>query len=133
MAYIDLDEINRLHPALTVKYPLSFANGISVAISEINRLPNAKVVPTERLENAMKLLDKTEDELYEARGEIEKLTVELEAMRGAANSYKMHYENLAREIFEDIERGIAELYPILYAPTLNKFLAELKEKYGELK
>ena len=37
----------------------------------------------------------------------------------------------ARDIFEEIERGIAELYPILYAPTLNKFVAELKKKYTE--
>ena len=42
--YIDLDKINRLHPKLTAKYPLSFANGISAAISEINRLPKADVV-----------------------------------------------------------------------------------------
>lgn len=42
--YIDLDEIYRLHPKLTVKYPLSFANGISAAINEINRLPKADVV-----------------------------------------------------------------------------------------
>ena len=34
------------------------------------------------------------------------LEVELKAMRGAANSYKMHYENLAREIFEEIEQEI---------------------------
>ena len=40
---------------------------------------------------------------------------------------------VAREIFEEIERGIAELYPILYAPTLNKFVAELKKKYTEEK
>lgn len=33
--------------------------------------------------------------------------VELDAMRGAANSYKMHYENLAREIFAEI-RNIAK-------------------------
>lgn len=39
------------------------------------------------------------------RAEVERLTIELEAMRMAANSYKMHYENLAREIFEEIERA----------------------------
>ena len=50
MAYIDLDKINRLRPKLTAKYPLSFANGISVAINEINRLPNADVVPKSEVE-----------------------------------------------------------------------------------
>lgn len=60
------------------------------------------------------------------RSEVEKLKVELEAMRGAANSYKMHYEqaqaekdNLiatyeammrtyAEQLFEEIEKKIAE-------------------------
>lgn len=31
------------------------------------------------------------------RDEIERLTIEAGALRGAANSYKMHYENLQKE------------------------------------
>ena len=40
------------------------------------------------------------------KSEAESLTLELNAMRGAANSYKMHYNNLAREIFMDIDRVV---------------------------
>ena len=60
---------------------------------------------------------------------------ELDAMRDAANSYKMHYETakaeVAREIFEEIDRGIAEQYPIYSAESIRKLLAELKKKYTE--
>lgn len=43
------------------------------------------------------------------RSEIERLTIELEAMRGAANSYKMHYENARKEIerLKDYNTGVA--------------------------
>lgn len=41
---------------------------------------------------------------------INRLDVELEAMRAAASSYKMHYDNLAREIFAEIEKVIGEKY-----------------------
>lgn len=42
--------------------------------------------------------------------EIKRLEIELKAMRGAANSYKMHYETCAKEHVSDINVGkIAEL------------------------
>ena len=91
MAYIDLDEINRLHPKLTVKYPLSFANGISVAISEINRLPNADVVPKSevaRLQSQVKRL-----KMYD-----EERDIALHARLIAETRTKV-----ASEIFEDID------------------------------
>ena len=91
------------------------------------------------------------------RAEVERLTVELDAMRGAANSYKMHYENakaeVAREIFEDIFKTMNSIYSrvqrdcvgrngddihtIMLVGKLNgiKYLgdeiAELKKKYTE--
>lgn len=37
------------------------------------------------------------------KSEAESLTLELNAMRGAANSYKMHYNNFAKEIFDKID------------------------------
>lgn len=40
------------------------------------------------------------------KSEYERIEVELEAMRGAANSYKMHYKNLAREICCKVEEEI---------------------------
>jgi hypothetical protein len=50
------------------------------------------------------LIDRQPTVDVEPKSEFERLTVELEAMRTAANSYKMHYENLAREIFEELEK-----------------------------
>ena len=38
------------------------------------------------------------DEVYELQAENEKLKTELVGMRGAANSYKMHYDNAQAEI-----------------------------------
>ena len=44
------------------------------------------------------------------RSEVERLTVELEAMRGAANSYKLHYEKakqeVAEKIFAELDNGV---------------------------
>lgn len=72
----------------------------------IDRQPTADVVP---------------------KSEVEKLTVELDAMRGAANSYKIHYDSIAREIFEEIEK--------LHLHITNEFdvrrYTELKKKYTE--
>jgi len=53
---------------------------------------------------------------------INRLDVELEAMRGAANSYKMHYDNLAREIFDEIEKALNDIY-------FEARFIELKRKY----
>lgn len=112
MAYIDLDEINRLHPKLTAKYPLSFANGISVAVSEINRLPNADVVP---------------------KSEVERLSHKCEECAGCTQ-WKCDCANIelevAREIFEEID-GITDLFAKGLIGELEMYdkLAELKKKY----
>ena len=72
------------------------------------------------------------------KSEVERLTVELEAMRGAANSYKMHYENakteIAREIFEEIEFDIANLdfdREETRAIAIEGVIANAKKKYTE--
>lgn len=132
MAYIDLDEINRLHPKLTVKYPLSFANGISAAINEINRLPNADVVPKSEVESIITLNSQLEAQVFEQRKEIERLNVELDAMRGAANSLKMHYEKAEAEVerlkynlkavLEEIPETKRELASEIFAEIENLFL-----------
>ena len=83
---------------------------------------------------------------------VEKIAIELEAMRMAANSYKMHYENarveVAREIFEEIERVVGKQYNhyvfgnndfdsieqdaiINFSETLSDCFAEHKKKYTE--
>ncbi len=73
------------------------------------------------------------------RAEVERLTVELQAMRGAANSYKMHYENakaeVAREIFEEIDKyakvvtKIAQDGKVVWESPIS--WAEIKKKYTE--
>lgn len=136
MAYIDLDEINRLHPKLTAKYPLSFANGISAAINEINRLPNADVVPKSEVDKleytllgVMHSVDKwlegdelKQDEVNRA------ITMREKTLRIIENAKS----EVAREIFEEIERlmldgAIGGRYA---AKVINpdKY-AELKKKY----
>ena len=70
------------------------------------------------------------------KSEVEKLTVELDAMRGAANSYKMHYNSLAREIFEEIESKkmfLKDCVGNMGVVVLFKDISELKKKYTEEK
>lgn len=112
--------------------------------------PTADVVPKSELE----IWKQDRFNLYQrlgcyemARQKVEGLEIELEAMRGAANSYKMHYENLVREIFEEIEKIIDEKYNrfvfksqpfdadeeieaiINYSDCISDGIAELKKKY----
>ena len=83
-----MDEYIKREDALDAVLFALVGTGVqSRAIYAIRELPTADVVP---------------------KSEVERLTVELDAMRGAANSYKMHYEKarreVAREIFEEIEK-----------------------------
>ncbi len=57
-----------------------------------------------------------EESEEEKRAEIERLNVELKAMRGAANSYKLHYGNMkaevAREVLDRVTDAIVQnTYP----------------------
>lgn len=63
------------------------------------------------------------------KSEAESLTLELNAMRGAANSYKMHYNNLAKEIFEEIEKLFFKNGVFIHIQSYN----QLKKKYKEEK
>ena len=114
-----------------------YTTGYGDAIDAIENAPTADVVP---------------------KSEVERLTVELDAMRGAANIYKMHYENAikdierlkdyntgvafkhyfdgrkeaAREIFEEIEFDIHQLMferDETRAIAIEGIIAELKKKY----
>ena len=85
------------------------------------------------------------------KSEAESLTLELNAMRGAANSYKMHYNNLAKEIFDKIDSifrnqfdesskksELKLLEPLRQSErfVINEMwneIAELKKKYTEEK
>ena len=59
---------------------------------------------------------------------LEEAKVELEAMRTAANSYKMHYNNLAREIFEEIG-DIVWSHSDAHLIINRKWFDEIKKKY----
>ena len=90
------------------------------------------------------MIDNAPTEDVVPRSEYEELSIELEAMRCAANSYKMHFENakqeVAREIFEEIEEALAqhsyaqcfqgEVCATSYFDyDLEDSVAELKKKY----
>lgn len=81
--------------------------------SVIHKVPTADVVP---------------------KSEVERLQAELDVMRGVANSLKMHYENLAREIFGEIDEILESWYSATmntYAGDIFTHISELKKKYTE--
>ena len=94
----------------------------------------------ELLDRSADMIEKLAKELCEKSGchhkchDTQDCVVEDEAMRGSANSYKMHYENakseVAREIFEEIERTLPNEFPFL-GTAVAVYLAELKKKYTE--
>jgi hypothetical protein len=115
------------------------------AIKTIKNIPTADVVPKSEVDRAYERgLERGKKDnvcgfsAEEIAQKVEKIAIELEAMRMAANSYKMHYENarveVAREIFEEIE-SISSDYPI-YGNVNTVILSErdlafIKKKYTE--
>ena len=73
------------------------------------------------------------------RSEVEELKVELEAMRGAANSYKLHYEKakqeVAREILDKIGIAFKKIEPSYideyFEVVFKDFTTELNKIYDE--
>lgn len=115
--------------------------GLKAAISFAETLSVADVVPKSevaRLEQDVTRLVQENEDLKDSNEHLavmlEETKIELEAMRGAANSYKMHYENLARKIFMDIDR-VVEKYSMgdIEYPAFLNIIAELKKKYTEEK
>ena len=125
---------------------------IGCIIEMLDNAPTADVVPrseVERLQAEIERLKKAKyifstvdycsDDLAAALEENKKLTIELKANRMAANSYKMHYEQLktevAREIFAEIEFDIHQLMferDETRAIAIEGVIAELKKKYAEV-
>ena len=111
IAYIDLDEINRLDPNLTAKYPLSFANGISAAINEINRLPNADVVP---------------------KSEVEKLKDEIDRLKYNLKAVLEERSETKQEVVDEFISLMIDSFGVNPYDRMNfdvRDLAELKKKY----
>lgn len=88
-----------------VKYPYDIAGKTATAIKMMEDLPSADVVPKSTVESIITLNSQLEAEVYTLKDNNEHLAVmleetkiELEAMRGAANSLKMHYEKAEAEV-----------------------------------
>lgn len=93
-----------------------------------NFLSAADVAPRAEVEKLQEVNADLNESLRLASEANKDLQVELQAMRGAANSYKMHYESLAMEIFEELDKKIFHKIPDLYTLEIYK---ELKKKYTE--
>ena len=76
-----------------------------------------------------RLLKLSLDLINRQQAEIEKLNVELVGMRGACNSYKMHYDNAKAEI-ENLERVISYLEGVCES-TPDKVRAEAIKEFAE--
>lgn len=71
------------------------------------------------------------------KAEIERLNIELQSMRNAANSYKMHYENAKSEAIKEFAERLKENYcftdrwgkiiPISTVDNLVKEMTEVEE------
>lgn len=139
-----------------IRYLDGFNDGLMRVRSIISAAPTADVVPKSEVDLYRHQVDELEDELASTYDKLE------DAMRGAANSYKMHYENsmkeierlkdyntnvafkhyfdgrkeAAREIFEEIESKkifLKDCVGNMGVVVLFKDISELKKKYTEEK
>lgn len=70
-------------------------------------------------------------EIERLKEENERYKVELQVMRGVANSYKLHYENAKKEIGEEIYRIIGECHNETWVCLLIRELADKLVKGGD--
>lgn len=70
-------------------------------------------------------------EIERLKEENERYKVELQVMRGVANSYKLHYENAKKEIGEEIYRIIGECHNETWICLLIRELADKLVKGGD--
>lgn len=83
------------------------------ALDLIKRQKAEIAVLTTAVDNSTKEFLKLHDEYQDQKEEIERLNIELDAMRGAANSYKMRYEKAKAEAIKDFaERVITLIYSV---------------------
>lgn len=75
--------------------------------------------------NALALINRQNNalgrEIYnslKADEKIEHLKIELDAMRGSANSYKMHYENARAEAIKEFAEKLKETYQLCKFPNI---------------
>ena len=124
-----------------VKYPYDIAGKTATAIKMIEDLPSADVVPKSEVEALKDLNDQLECDIVNANmnldhmtKEVERLTVELKAMRCAANSYKMHYEQaieVQKKVYRltsEIKAGLPLAKAELAKNVASEIFAEIKEE-----
>ena len=100
------------------------------AIKTIKNIPTADVVPKSEVERLKVEGGILEQECGKLQATVASLEIELDSMRSAANSYKMHYESLAMEIFEEIERTCVILLAIFTLEQLTENLPKSKRNTG---
>lgn len=102
------------------------------ALDALEDAPTADVAPRAEIDKLQEVNADLNESLRLACEANKDLQVELQAMRGAANSYKMHYESLAREIFAEIkEKGSFSDPCVLHIVLSFEELAEIEKKYTE--
>ena len=85
-----------------------------------------------KLENALELINRLQAEKEELVGNNDKLNIELQSMRSAANSLKMHYKEAQAEIESlKIFREYAEKRASDYRTMRDKYLNAKSEAYKE--
>lgn len=105
--YIDADKLMAYIYGLADKgNPIYFVSirQLKSAIAFLEEMYPADVAPKSEVDKLVEVNADLNESLRLAAEANKDLQVELAAMRTAANSYKMHYESLAREIFEEVEK-----------------------------
>lgn len=82
---------------------------------------------------SLKLCRDALDLINRQQAEIEKLNVELVGMRGACNSYKMHYDNaiVENEELRAINESLKRDRPFIKAEAIKELEAKIHEKLHE--
>lgn len=109
---------------------------IGLRNTDIKDLINRQQAENERLSSSAKQWEEIAKDLLiskeKQQAEIEKLNVELVGMRGACNSYKMHYDNAKAEI-ERLNNNISAMVTTLSNSAKETRVEAIKEFAGVLR
>ena len=131
-----LDLINRQQSAIDVymqendRLKTAYIQ-VSEDRNEIRKEAEAEI---ERLSNSAKQWEDTAKDLLigkeKQQAEIERLNVKLVGMRGACNSYKMHYDNAKAEIerLRENNKAIMQTIADVHTEAIKEFAEKLKDK-----
>lgn len=138
--YIDLDELGIGKAERKMFDVPEYADGWNSAIEIIETAPTADVVPRSEYDAVVSAVDNSTKEFLKLHDAYQKQKIELEAMRGAANSYKLHYEQAKQEVVREYKELVKQylldrfILPVFVKNALNYAETELEKKYiGEKK